>query len=727
MRARSWGIVALLTAGCASAPPPAPPAPVLTVEQHMGTILWLEDQRVLRDPSPAAPPAKEAGAGAKPKPQEGAEPPVAPADLPTLLQHSEGRIRWRAALAIGRVGLPEGVAPLTAALKDPEPAVRAIAAFGLGLIGAPDGVMPLTGALADPDPRVQGRAAEGLGLIGEAARSSADAIGRMVSAHLAAGALAQLPADDALEIPPEANAVRLGLCALVRLDAYESLAALVLDGQGQPTLRWWPVAYALQRIDDARALPALLTLARDENAYTAAFAVRGLGELEEAGALDVLLPLVQGKSAAAGVQIAAVRAVAQIGDPKAVDALVPLLAPPPSNAAPSAARPAATTQNQLQLEVIEALATLKADAGYEAILDFVQHPWPTMRAAALRALAAIRPDEFFLILSGLDRDSDWVVRAALATALSSLPADVAAPRLREMLKDEDARVIPAVLRALAAIEAPDLEQLVLTHLGHQDMGVRIAAARLAREHEMEKAVPALAAAYRAAKADAGYGARAASLESLTALDTTTAREYLADALGDKDWAVRVRAAELLQELDPNADVSRIRPAPVTRQRAEYEAPELVQPKISPQVYIETNRGTIQVQLDPVNAPLTVANFIALARKGFFQNARIHRVVPNFVVQDGDPRGDGEGGPGYTIRDELSTRPFLRGTLGMALDPWADTGGSQWFVTHMPQPHLDGRYAVFGRVVDGMEIVDSLQQWDVIKRVRVWDGESMTGG
>ena len=95
-------------------------------------------------------------------------------------------------------------------------------------------------------------------------------------------------------------------------------------------------------------------------------------------------------------------------------------------------------------------------------------------------------------------------------------------------------------------------------------------------------------------------------------------------------------------------------------------------------------------------------------------------MPNFVVQDGDPRGDGEGGPGYTIRDELNERPYLRGTVGMALD-WADTGGSQFFITHSPQPHLDARYTVFGHVMAGMDVVDRIQQWDVIRSVRVWDG------
>jgi len=126
----------------------------------------------------------------------------------------------------------------------------------------------------------------------------------------------------------------------------------------------------------------------------------------------------------------------------------------------------------------------------------------------------------------------------------------------------------------------------------------------------------------------------------------------------------------------------------------------------------------------IDAPLTVENFITLARKGYFNGLSIHRVVPNFVIQDGDPRGDGTGGPGYTIRDELNERPFLRGTLGMALD-WPDSGGSQWFITPSPQPHLDAKYTVFGRVVNGMDIVDQLRQSDVIRRVRVWDGATMT--
>ena len=197
------------------------------------------------------------------------------------------------------------------------------------------------------------------------------------------------------------------------------------------------------------------------------------------------------------------------------------------------------------------------------------------------------------------------------------------------------------------------------------------------------------------------------------------------ALADRDWAVRVRAAELLKRLDPAADVSSMRPAPPPSVPELAALDTFVAPPYSPVAYIDTSKGMIQFELAVLDAPRTVANFIALARRNYFRGVQLHRVVPDFVVQDGDPRGDGEGGPGYTIRDEINQRPYLRGTVGMALD-WADTGGSQFFITHSPQPHLDGRYTVFGQVVSGMDVVDRLQQWDTIERIRVWDGVNWIG-
>jgi cyclophilin family peptidyl-prolyl cis-trans isomerase len=131
--------------------------------------------------------------------------------------------------------------------------------------------------------------------------------------------------------------------------------------------------------------------------------------------------------------------------------------------------------------------------------------------------------------------------------------------------------------------------------------------------------------------------------------------------------------------------------------------------------IETVRGAFTVRFAGDAAPLTVMNFVALAGKGYFDGAPIHRVVPNFVVQDGDPSGTGNGGPGYEIRDELNTIPYLAGTVGMAL-AGPDTGGSQWFVAQAPQPHLDGGYTVFGSVVAGMDVVLRVEQGDRIVRM-----------
>ena len=151
---------------------------------------------------------------------------------------------------------------------------------------------------------------------------------------------------------------------------------------------------------------------------------------------------------------------------------------------------------------------------------------------------------------------------------------------------------------------------------------------------------------------------------------------------------------------------------------------LLAPQFSPHAFIrDRSRGHRDRAGDRWTRRSRSRTSSTLARKGFFNGLAIHRVVPDFVVQDGDPRGDGEGGPGYTIRDELNELPYLRGTVGMALD-WKDTGGSQFFITHSPQPHLDARYTVFGHVVNGIEVVDRIQPWDVIRRVQIWDGMTL---
>jgi cyclophilin family peptidyl-prolyl cis-trans isomerase len=254
--------------------------------------------------------------------------------------------------------------------------------------------------------------------------------------------------------------------------------------------------------------------------------------------------------------------------------------------------------------------------------------------------------------------------------------------------------------------------------------VRAAAASALERVKPSGGAAALRDAFRAGEADGSYTARAAALSALASYGAADATETLKAALSDKDWALRLKAVELLTKFDPSFDGAHaIRPSP-TQPGVSYVAPELISPPYSAHAFIETAKGTIEVELAVLDAPQTTQNFMALARKGYFNGLQIHRVVPNFVVQDGDPRGDGNGGPGYTIRDELNDRPYLRGVVGMALDLWRDTGGSQFFITYSPQPHLDAKYTVFGYVVNGMDVVDRLQQLDVIERIRIWDGKAM---
>jgi cyclophilin family peptidyl-prolyl cis-trans isomerase/HEAT repeat protein len=629
-----------------------------------------------------------------------------------LLADGDSAVRRRAALAIGRVGLRDGVGPLIGALKDSDLEVRQTAAFALGLIGDTRASAPLVAALSDPSPSVQGSAAEALGLIGDAA--GADALVGLMSRVVASGALSQAPPEDEdTRRDTPTSAFRLALYALVRLKAYQQIASVVLDEGGQPRFAWWPVAYALQRLENPAALPALMTLARDRHPYTRGFAVRGLGALKDPAAVPILLPLAAG--ADRGPAIQAIRALGRIGERSAVPALLALVQ-------------SRQTEPHVRLEAITALGGLSGPGVIDALLDALTDPSPANRAAAIRSAAAVDPEEFVTALSGLDVDRDWSVRAVLADTLGTLRPDAALPRVTAMLDDPDQRVIPSVLGSLVKLKAPNLSTILALKLLADNPVVRAAAATGIGELKPPDGPQALASAYDRGRQDGSYTARTAALAALSKFGAAAATPVLRAALKDQDWAVRRRAAMLLGDLDPGSldeVVASMRPAPTMIARDTYSADRVIRPPVLLQLYLDTDRGTIQIEMAMLEAPLTVENFVTLARKGYFNGVSIHRVVSDFVVQDGDPRGDGEGGPGYTIRDELNQRPYLRGTVGMALDPWPDTGGSQFFIALSPQPHLDAKYTVFGRVVAGMDVVDQIQQWDVIRAVRVWDGKQIT--
>ena len=690
--------VAILLGGCATAPPAVPPP--LSVEEKLAAVMQLEQQRVLRPElgtiAERGIPTPE-GALAQPMPS-----------LLELLGDGADRIRRSAAIAIGRVGLSEGVMPLIGALDDPSPPVRQMAAFGLGLSSDPRAIDPLIRVLNDDvEPLVRGRAAEALSRLG--ATTSASEVGDLV-ADLAQAAAGIEPDDLTYPQPPDIEAFRLGVVALAMLNAYEPLAEAVLGVHGLPRIRWWPVAWALQHLADPRSGAALTSFAQSQGSYTVAYAAQGLGRLGDPTAVDVLLPLLNTRRYDSQVVVAATRALSQLAHPQATSALLEL----------------AQLENLdpiVRLEAIAALGVSRATEATDLLLDLLSHPQPAMRAVALESLARLDDQTFILVLSGLDVDPHWSVRAVLARVLGSLHPDLALPRLRVMLDDPDRRVIPAVLSAFTSLRAPEATSAAEDLLGSDDVVVRMAAATQLGILGAPGGVAALTSAYQRSLGDSSPLARLAIVNAIARYGTTIAMGALTHALSDEEWIVRRRVADHLTRLDPSTDYqSRVRLAPGVRGT---QALRLVNPEVSPQIFVETDSGTIQIELAVLDAPITSDSFAQLAASGFFDGLAFHEVVPNAVVRGGDPRGDGFGGPGYTVRDEINERPFLRGTVGLARDE-PETGGSQFFVTLAPQPSMDGRYTVFGRVVAGMEVIDGLTRWDVIRHTRVWDGVSMIG-
>lgn len=698
-------VVALVGSGCAQRIEPVIPAPP-SVSEQTSWILRLEDERRLEDPPPPPPaePVAVEGIGEAGLPISGWAPPPPRPSLVELLKAPEAYTRRRAALAIGRVGRSQGVEPLIESLDDPEPEVRQMAAFGLGLIGDPAATEALVGGLRDVSPKVQGRAAEALARLG--VRTAGPAIGAMIRRYVTS-TFSLDPEDLTYPLADEVEAFRLGVYALGELEAYAPLAEAVIGEEEQPILWWWPVAYALGRTGDVRALPALSTLAGVQGSHGVALAAEGLAALRDPRAVEPLVALLDLDRRDHRVVTAAVRALGAIREPAAAEALSRFVR-------------LRRLDDSMRLETVEALGRHQATASIEVFIELLGHPSPLLRAASIRALGAADPESFIFVLSGLGSDPDWRVRRAVADSLRRVDPAGAVPRLWSMLEDDDARVVPAVLEALAALDPPELPGLLIDRLQAEDVVVRATAARLLATRCAPESAAALTEAYAAAERDPSHLARAAIVTALGRCGGAEAADALRTALADRDWTVRVAAAAELDRLEAEGNHDdAIRPAPGLR-RIDYAAPHLVSPSVSPHVYLETRHGTIEIELAVLDAPLATESFMTLGRDGYYNGLTFHRVERHQAVYAGEPRGDGAGGPGYTLRDEVSQRPFLRGTVGVARET-PDAGGSSFFITLTPQPQLDGRYTVIGTVVSGIEVVEALEEGDRIDRLLVWDG------
>jgi cyclophilin family peptidyl-prolyl cis-trans isomerase/HEAT repeat protein len=280
-------------------------------------------------------------------------------------------------------------------------------------------------------------------------------------------------------------------------------------------------------------------------------------------------------------------------------------------------------------------------------------------------------------LLALSQHAERSVRAAAAESMGALADEATAQRLIALIDDADSAVVGS---AADSIE----------------------------KRKLSAAIPALRARLAKLSGPDATEALQAIASALAALGAKDAVDDLRALAKGTPFAVCLAAEEALTALGAP---TRCEPAPATDSPFAHDP----LPK-SARVRIVTTQGTLHATLFPEAAPSTVRNFLGLVRKKFFDGLSWHRVVPGFVSQGGDPQGDGSGGPGWTIPCEINPHRYDEGTLGMALSG-RDTGGSQWFITHTPQPHLDGRYTVFGQLTDGLDVVIKLVEGDRIVEVR----------
>ncbi len=621
------------------------------------------------------------------------------------LAQPDSSVRQIAALALGRLRNPAGLPLLIPALRDPDSTVQAVAAFAVGLLGSPEGVEPLI-------ERASGeRVAQpvGLEIVTALARLGGERAARYLAEILSGGQLAGRQDGDLFVRRAVQEAWRLGSLAPV-----EPLLGYTASRDDDTRIG---AVYALARLQARAAAPRFLDALNDRHPLVRQAAARALTRAY-ADSAGLAYQTVAGLLARAsedgdpGVRVQALRSLATFHLAEHAGRVVRLLDDP----APNVAVQAAWTLGEMPSPAAaEGLRRIPAGRGGWA-----------RRKAALRSLARIDSTGFLAVEASWRTSGSWRDRAAAAEAWTM----VRPGGHPELLRDQDGRVVAAALAAWGERvqeAAPTFVATCRELLRHPDAAVRsLAADGLARAADPAD-LPALVEAVKAARRDSFPDAALSALRALVAIAARSpeARERVeTEALAalpvPADYQIRRWA-----ETEWPAAARVWGPAvPIETGRSLEDYRGLVRrfllgvsPDRYPTLTVELESGgSLKLELFGAEAPLTVANFLRLVDRRFFDGMRWHRVVPNFVVQTGDPRGDGWGGPGTVIRDEINRRRYGAYVIGMAL-AGPDTGGSQWFITLSPQPHLDGLYTVFGRVTEGVPGLLRVTEGDLIRTIR----------
>lgn len=670
-------LAAMVIAGCTTAPtPPPPPTPTpapygFTMEEE-ARVLALEDRREYD-----------------------------PAFVEAWIHHPNSLHRARIALALARIGphtfidangngerdtneRQAGVEDLARLAGDSDNAVRVTTTFALGQIGdvtATDTLLLLAADAASAD--VAAEAVEALSKI---------------AAKLPLATYARFAAENQRE-GVRARAIRY--LFRFRTDDASALAANALASSSSAIRQ--EAAYALARRAYAPARVRLELLINDANLLTRAYVSRALGGIAAPESLPVLIgalsdphPWVRTNAVVAVARIAAKTSTALDTPQSSQDVLRVMMLtedPDPGTRASS-------------LEALGYYAA-RSEMARKRLMEIATSGSRWERELAAGAIAKQFGDEKLLPANLTGWAKVRVLEAASAVSDRMRPA---------YLKDAEPLVRGSALSTIADDRVEASLPLIRAALDDPDVIVRGYAIDRYSKSKDAKKLETLNAAEERSRGDRQNDARVAAIRGLAEIDYPGREQFLRNLLRDGDPVVRRIAADLIEQKlgKPRPQFT---PLPIERPAAEYAqiAEWARQPHTAT---IQMTRGKIEIALLTQDAPMTTWNFAQLARNRFFENTSFMRVVPNFVIQGGDPRNDMEGGPGYSIRDEMNLQKYTRAAVGMALSG-PDTGGSQFFITHSAQPHLDGGYTIFGRVTEGMSgVVDQTERGDRVESIAI---------
>ncbi len=608
--------------------------------------------------------------------------------LLSYLSDGSNIIRAKAALAIGRIGSPESGRILYDLLEDNSQDVAASAMFAIGLTNETEYASKILDVAFDLPAKVGMYAVEAAGRLADSSMTDV--------AHQ----LVQFFSHPAPEVRQAA------MMALFRAGAKSKADDLINHlTSGFETDEDAKVTgmYVLARMGNIEAKEIYISMLSDADSFARAMALRGLGAVKDDEAINYLGIALNDSDRKVVAQ--AIFSLGSIKSAKAKNLL--------------SKKMETETEENLLILLLNSMSRQENESSVLiAELLINENISDNIVAAAINYIASINREKAVSLIDSLGTVGGSFVKAACADAYGKVGTEKIISRLSRLFNDEDPLVRYRALSNLFKIDTSNFDFYIKTALNDKDEIVVVHAINEISEKQYFQYLPVMMTMI-SMEEEASIEIRRSILEAVETFlkennDDSLAMKILINGAIDKEYIIRKEAARIYREVlkDKQDDIIR-RP---TTYISEGEIEDAIEKyTTNPYATILTSKGEIEMEIYFDSAPLTAMNFISLAQSDYYDGLGFHRIVPNFVVQGGDPRGDGWGGPDYFIRCEYSDEKYLRGTVGIATSG-KDTGGSQFFFTLSPQPHLEGRYTVFGQVLSGMEVVDNIVPGDIIEDI-----------